>query len=599
MRIKSIQASTRLITLLCILLLFGVSSLFFWEITISTSGLQVIGLGFFSLIAYLLINNSKQDKVVLTLKDELNQEKKRARRIMESTQESILIADKMGNIQYSNSNFKSCFKLEDKVVTTLKAFCEDMRIYCTESDSLQESISKYLTNDSSGSLTFQFKFSSANEEDQYFELNATKIEGEIINSIPAYLFVFRDRSEGEKVLQMKNELISIVSHELKTPLSSILGFVEILLYREVSADKRKKYHQTIYNEAIRLSDLINDFLDLQRMEAGQQKYYITPLALDILLAEIVEQWTEKQGCHIQLQLQAKTILVRADENRLRQVLNHLINNALKYSPDNENIQIIVELDQKNVSIHIHDRGIGIPDEAKSKLFTKFYRVDNSDRRQMGGTGLGLAICKEIVEKLGGQLSFTSVLGEGSIFSVELPAYEVVDLHQKMVVVRDNDTIAQFMFNSFTQLNFPFVHLDTPEECILALEHCNPDNRPAMIFLDLNLQGLNSGWGILDKLHEISGFIEVPVIIFRSLETFGDSNEFEIIAQLIKTIDTQAIAGSISYMMNKPHQHTYLFSERDVSIVSSLVLRGMNIKNVIAKPTYLEIELVPKETFSEI
>jgi signal transduction histidine kinase/CheY-like chemotaxis protein len=518
---------------------------------------------------------------------------------MESTHESILIADKIGNIQYFNKKLITCFKLEPSALSTLKVFCENMRTYNAESDNLYESINKYLMDDKSDSLTVQFNFSSSKEELQYYVLIVTKIQREELHSIPAYLFEFRDRSGEEKVLQMKNELINIVSHELKTPLSSILGFVEILLYREVSLDKRKKYYQTIHNEAIRLSNLINDFLDLQRMEAGQQKYYITPLGLDTLLVEIVEQWTEKQGSHIQLQLQAKAIFVRADENRLRQVLNHLINNAFKYSPDNENIQIIVELNQKNVCIHVQDRGIGIPEEAKSKLFNKFYRVDNSDRRQMGGTGLGLTICKEIVEKLGGHLTFTSVLGEGSIFSVELPAYEIVDLHKKLVIVRDNDTIAQFILSSITKLNLPYVHFDTPEECILALEHCNPEKRPSMIFLDLNLQGLNSGWGILDKLHEISGLIEVPVIIFRSLESFGNSNEFEIIAQLIKTIDTQAIADTLSYMMNKVHQHTFLFSERDVSIVPSLVLRGMNIKSVNAKPTYLEIELIPKETFSEI
>jgi CheY-like chemotaxis protein/anti-sigma regulatory factor (Ser/Thr protein kinase) len=335
------------------------------------------------------------------------------------------------------------------------------------------------------------------------------------------------------------------------------------------------------------------------MEAGQQKYHIAPIELDELLLEIVSQWTEKQSGKIQLELLSEAAFVRADENRLRQVFNHLINNAFKYSPDQNNITIRVECNQSKISIHIQDYGLGIPEEGKNKLFTKFYRVDNSDRRQIGGTGLGLSICKEIVEVLNGKLTFTSVLGEGSIFTVELPEYEIVDLNKHIVLIRDNDTIAQFMVKNLISLNLPFVQMNSPEEIILALNHCSPQKGPSMILLDLNLQGLNSGWSVLDKLHEISGFIEVPVIIFRPMESFGESNEFEIIAQIIKTIDNQAIAQSISYMMNKAHQHTFLFSERDESIVSSLVLRGMSIKNVLNMPKYIEVELTPKEIFSEI
>lgn len=104
---------------------------------------------------------------------------------------------------------------------------------------------------------------------------------------------------------------------------------------------------------------------------------------------------------------------------------------------------------------------------------------------------------------------------------------------------------------------------------------------------------------MDKLHEVSGLIEVPVIIFRPLDSYGGSNEFEIIAQITKTIDSQAIAGSIAYMMNKEHQHTFLFSERDESIVSSLEHRGMEIKQVTTKPNYTEIELVSKMNPNEI
>jgi signal transduction histidine kinase len=563
-----------------------------------TSGLLAVIIGFLAIIIVLYKSNRRRDEQLKILNHELSHEKKIARHVLDSSQESILITDKAGNILYANPKTGAIFDLDPLSAGTLHTFCKHIEPHLDHADSLYKPIGIFMTDDNK-SLTLQFEFTSSNEDRLYIELIATEIQDETIEDGASYLFVFRDRTGEENVLQMKNELISVVSHELKTPLSSILGFVEILLYREVAADKQKLYLQTIYNEAMRLSHIIKDFLDLERMESGQQKYHITPVALDPLLLEIVEQWSEKQVHNIQLELQPNAVFVYADEIRLRQVINHLINNALKYSPEANKIHIRLELNQGKASIQIQDYGLGIPVEAKSKLFTKFYRVDNSDHREAGGTGLGLSVCKEIIELLNGQLSFTSVLGEGSTFTVELSEYEIVNLHQKIVMVRDNDTIAQLVINGLESLKMSFVHFDTVEACIFALNNCNAAEKPLMMFLDLNLQGLNSGWSVLDKLHEVSGFMEVPVIIFRPMEFFGKSNEFEIIAQMIKLIDSETIAGTINYMLNKEHQHTFLFSARDESIISTLEHRGMNIKNVIARPSYTEIELDSKQISNEI
>jgi signal transduction histidine kinase len=601
MRMKPVKAWNLFIPILGLLGLTGLLGLALGRITNSSVGLLTVIAGFIAIIIFLFISRQKQENKLLYLSEKLAIEKFRASRILESAGESILITNKAGNTLFINTKMMVNFNLESFKDLSLEAICKHIQSQMDSTNALEESVDRYMEEGSSNNLTFQFKYKSSKEEDfQFYELNATTVQSEGIEKEPSHLFVFRNRTGEEKVLQMKSELISIVSHELRTPLSSIIGFAEILLYRKVTAEKQARYFQTIYDESIRLAGLINDFLDLERMEAGQQKYHITPVSLDHLMLEIVEQWTEKQFRNIALELESNAITVLADENRLRQVINHLINNALKYSSEADRVEIRLGLREGKATISIQDYGLGIPEESKSQLFTKFYRVDNSDRRQTGGTGLGLSICKEIVEKLGGQLSFISDLGVGSIFTVELTEYEIVDLDQKIVVVRNNDTIAQFIFNNLDILNMPFVHLDTAEACILALNKCTPAKRPSMMLLDLNLQGLNAGWSVLDKIHEVSGMMEIPVIIFRSLDSFGVSNEFEIIAKVIKTIDSQAIASSISYMLNKEHQHTFLFSERDESIVvSSLIHRGMEIKKVTAKPSYTEIELVSKPFSNEI
>jgi signal transduction histidine kinase len=512
--------------------------------------------------------------------------------ILASTHECILMSDKEGTILFANTQAKLCFDFKHLQDFTIKGLCEHLRKRIENTFNLYEPIHKLFYEDHDN-LILQFKYASSTEDQKYFELYATEIGDEKSGKTHGFLFVFRDRTEEEQMLQMKNELISIVSHELRTPLASILGFTEILLNRDIAKDKQKKYFQTIYDEAIRLSNLINDFLDLQRMESGQQQYHRTPLRMNQFLPEILEEWTGKQDHRIQLHLPESEVLVRVDEDRLRQVFNNLISNAIKYSPHRDRIDIRLEIKQSKVLVHIQDYGLGIPMDVKFKIFNKFYRVDNSDRRQIGGTGLGLSICKDIVEKHEGELTYTSVMGEGSVFTVVLPEYHIVDLTQKIVMVRNHDVIAQFIHKSLESLHLPVVHFDTVEECILALNQCNYESRPLLCLIDLTVKGFVSGWNVLDKLSELSSTYVIPVIITSTLESFGNKSEFEIMTQLIETIDTEKIREIIQYLIHKEHQYTCIFPSQDESIVSILVERGLRIKKVIKQPTHLEIELIPQ------
>ncbi|MCZ8513016.1 ATP-binding protein [Paenibacillus filicis] len=257
------------------------------------------------------------------------------------------------------------------------------------------------------------------EDWRFYEVTGSSVSLHT-NGKPKYAYIaFRDRTEEEVADQLKNEFISVISHELRTPLTSIIGFVEILIDRSPDAEKSQKYLQTVYREANRLTHLLNDLLDLQKMESGKQDYLFAPTDLTALIYEILDFWDEEKSHRIVIRCEDKPLYVLADADRLKQALHNLVSNAVKYSPGADRVDVEL-LEQGGMAvIRIRDYGLGIPDEAKEKLFTKFYRVDNSDRRKIGGTGLGLAIVREIINAHGGTVEFDSTLGQGTTFTIRL------------------------------------------------------------------------------------------------------------------------------------------------------------------------------------
>jgi signal transduction histidine kinase/HAMP domain-containing protein len=238
------------------------------------------------------------------------------------------------------------------------------------------------------------------------------------------LLVHRDITKEHEVDRIKSEFVSTVSHELRTPLASILGFSELLLHREVKPERAQKYIFSIHQEAKRLTQLVNDFLDLQRMENGMQNYDIKPIDIVSLIDEVKELQQSSTNQHrIVYPIPDESMIVAGDRDKLIQLLMNLLGNAIKYSPEGGDILISTSRENENIWIEIRDEGLGIPEQSIPSLFTKFYRVDNSDRRKIGGTGLGLAIVKEIVTNHHGEIKVSSQNGVGSAFSFSLPVYK--------------------------------------------------------------------------------------------------------------------------------------------------------------------------------
>ena len=218
----------------------------------------------------------------------------------------------------------------------------------------------------------------------------------------------------------KSELVRIVSHELRTPLASILGFTSVLLNRDSEPEEQRRYLEIIDREGRRLSNLLNDFLDAERLEEGH--LLLEPELIDVsrVVAEQVRLFEGQSEKHtLDMVLPPTPLNVHGDPNRLAQVVGNLLSNAIKYSPEGGTVHIVAEQENGVVRVSVRDEGLGIPDDQQERVFVKFFRGD-APASGIPGTGLGLTIARSVVEAHGGSMNFESGSGEGSIFWLELP-----------------------------------------------------------------------------------------------------------------------------------------------------------------------------------
>jgi signal transduction histidine kinase len=235
----------------------------------------------------------------------------------------------------------------------------------------------------------------------------------------------RDLQEQNEQLReserLKSELVGIVSHEVRTPLASVLGFTSLLLNRDSDDETRRRYLEIVDTQARRLASLLDDFLDLQRVEEGRLQLVEELIDMAGLLREQVQLFTAQSERHrLELAVADDDIAVRGDANRLAQVVGNLLSNAIKYSPEGGRVQVVAEQHDGTVRVSVLDEGLGIPVDQQSQVFTKFFRGEAA-AGGIPGSGLGLAFSRAVIEAHGGTMNFESAPGEGSTFWVELPA----------------------------------------------------------------------------------------------------------------------------------------------------------------------------------
>lgn len=245
-------------------------------------------------------------------------------------------------------------------------------------------------------------------------------EGEITG----YMGIARDISERKRIDQMKTEFISTVSHELRTPLTAISGALGILVNGLAGdlPEQPLRMIQIAHNNSQRLIHLVNDLLDMEKLVAGKMHFDVQSHSLRDLIEQSIEanaSFAQQYGVIYELLAGADTT-VAVDQQRLLQVLANYLSNAAKFSPVNERVTLRVERRFSSVRVTVSDKGPGVPEDFRARLFQKFSQADSSDSRQKSGTGLGLAICKEIMERMGGGVGLEPATGEGASFYFDLP-----------------------------------------------------------------------------------------------------------------------------------------------------------------------------------
>ncbi|HWI53923.1 MAG TPA: phosphate regulon sensor histidine kinase PhoR [Symbiobacteriaceae bacterium] len=340
---------------------------------------------------------------------ELSQEKARLETILRTMADGVLLVDTRKRIVMMNPAAEAVFG-----VTTGEVRGKD-HLEVTHHFDLDQALEKVLRSGEVAMLEIR----RARPEEQVLEARLASFGQD-----RGVLVVFQDITRARKLEQMRTEFVSNVTHELRTPLTSIRGFAETLLEGALEdPEAARHFLEIIKRESEHLGRLIEDILDLSRIEGGKWKIKREPVLLHELAEETAGRLASKAeslGVDLRLNVPADLPVIQGDSGRLAQVLLNLVDNALKYTPAGGSVTVSAENLGTMVRVKVVDTGTGIPRVDLPRIFERFYRVDKARSRATGGTGLGLSIVKHIVEAHGGLVGVDSDLGRGATFFFTLP-----------------------------------------------------------------------------------------------------------------------------------------------------------------------------------
>ncbi len=350
----------------------------------------------------------------------LEQDRQQLRAVLSGMAEGVIAIDARRRLLFANASADRLFGLDGSPVGRLVP--ELIR-----SPQVHEAVEATLTGPGpyQGEIVLATREAMLRVHTRVLAVHGTPLPG---LPPPGAVLVFHDVTELRRLERMRQDFVANVSHELKTPLASIKAYTETLLDWALHDETLNvRFLKRIEEQADRLNQLILDLLSLAQIESGQEIYEHRPLALAPLIVACVESHRDRavaQSLALGLELGPldDQTLVLADEEAVRQIIDNLIDNAIKYTPDSGSVCVSCRLSGDEIAIEVADTGIGIPRDDLPRIFERFYRVDKARSRELGGTGLGLSIVKHLVQSIGGQITVTSRVGAGSQFTVQLPRF---------------------------------------------------------------------------------------------------------------------------------------------------------------------------------
>lgn len=406
-----------------------------------------------------------------------------------------------------------------------------------------------------------------------------------LGGTPGLVAALRDVSRQAEVERLKNEFISTVSHELRTPMTSIKGYTDLLFLGMAGGltDAQRNFLQIIKSNADRLTALVNDILDISRIETGRLRLTIEPLdILDLIgqaIASFREQYREK-GLDLEWSPPEALSLVRGDAARVTQILSNLLANAWHYTPAGGRVTVTAEERGDVVLVHVADTGIGISPDNLGRIFDRFFRVDDPVVQDAGGTGLGLSIVKMFVEMLGGEITVESELGKGSTFSFSLPlaAKEMPEpepdllvpeapvalvRRPKILVVEDDRDLALLLRKELESDGYHVVLAGSGEDALwLAREE-----QPQLIALDIMLPDMD-GFVVLERLKQHPVTQPIPVIITSVLPEPEKGYALGAVDYIVKPFNKETLLSSVRRALSpraaeEPHHILVVDDDPDI------------------------------------
>ncbi len=344
------------------------------------------------------------------MKDTL-EEKKRLFGILESMTEGVLVVDTEQRILLVNSALCRLFDLRKELVEG-KHYWEIFR-----DPDVNQMVQESLDKQKGSQKELDFLLTKS-----IFDIHVSPVFA--AKEFIGIVAVFRDITPLKEFDRMRAEFVANVSHELKTPLTSILGFVETL--KEGAIDDKENSHKflsIIETQSKKLNALIEDLLLLSRIESSNEPVKKEPVRVKDVMDKLTETFSpllgEKKNS-LKVAIEPKDLKIKIELSSFERAISNLIDNAIKYSPVGSQVWVEASGNSKGVTISVKDDGIGIPESDLPRIFERFYRVDKGRTRELGGTGLGLSIVKHIIERHGGSVHVESILQKGSTFTITLP-----------------------------------------------------------------------------------------------------------------------------------------------------------------------------------
>lgn len=340
--------------------------------------------------------------------NEVNRQKREIEAILLHMNDGVIAFDENGNVMHINPAAKELLN-----ITNGKTFDEIFKKLDAE---IKMEAIMYLEN-----WTKSEQKVNVGEKTVDIYFAPYKDENNLSSGIIA---VIQDITEHVKLDNMRKEFVADVSHELKTPITSIMGYAETLLDGDYDKETQQKFLSVISSEGKRMADLVSDLLTLSRYDTNRVNKEVTEFDLGELAKKCQEKLEieiEKKEQDVECYVTADVPPIRADRTGVERVILNVLSNAVKYTPNKGKIKIYVGFVYNDAYIKVIDNGIGIPKEDLSRVFERFYRVDKARTREMGGTGLGLSIAKEIIEQNKGSIDIKSEYGKGTEVVIRIPA----------------------------------------------------------------------------------------------------------------------------------------------------------------------------------